>query len=556
MTSSLRLPQQETGDSERQKRQKKLEKQREAYAFKYSYRGAIATIVKLPSSEKFGIDYILRMLWNLLPLALSLPRILWAALKALFCQNPFKNYGDYVFFACSPMPDREFLWDFLNDDAYFGYQRVAGVNPLVIEGVESVERLPTPLRENPKILAQLPAALETLIAEQKLYVADYAMLQAMAATTGMLGTHRKYLAAPLALFLLQDNGWLRPLAIHLDRNAADSVFTPADGQDWVAARAYAQAADFTHHELWSHATHVHYVMEAFILASHRQLSTRHPLFALLDLHFDYTLAVNDNPLFEKTADGKTPAFGQMFGGSYDGMIDFMAQGMRAFSFQDAALPRDIERRRMGSPKLHYPYRDDGRLLWNALETFARQYLAQVYRHEDDLAGDTELQAWAAELATPTNAGGLGIGGFPSGFTALADLVAVVTQILFLATAHHSAVHFTQYQYAGLLPQMPGAVYAPPPSSNTRYWFLRDVLKLLPPFGIAFYQMFIFYMTDFRVNRIGEYDLSRFDADAKTIIKAHQNALKAISKTIGERNQTRPLPYKPMDPACIPNSVSI
>lgn len=45
---------------------------------------------------------------------------------------------------------------------------------------------------------------------------------------------------------------------------------------------------------------------------------------------------------------------------------------------------------------HYPYRDDGILLWRATEKFVKAYLLEFYPDNNTMRDDKELQAWTKE----------------------------------------------------------------------------------------------------------------------------------------------------------------
>lgn len=82
------------------------------------------------------------------------------------------------------------------------------------------------------------------------------------------------------------------------------------------------------------------------------------------------------------------------------------------------------------------------------------------------------------------------------------------------------------------------------------------MRLFPPFKKAFYQTWIFYLTNFKVDRLGDYPLNQFDAQAQAIIKQFQNKLTEVCEEVNRRNQKRIFPYNLMNPNNIPNSVSI
>lgn len=47
---------------------------------------------------------------------------------------------------------------------------------------------------------------------------------------------------------------------------------------------------------------------------------------------------------------------------------------------------------------HYPYRDDGNLIWDAIEEWCERYVKEVYSSDDEVAADEELQVPVQLLA--------------------------------------------------------------------------------------------------------------------------------------------------------------
>jgi arachidonate 15-lipoxygenase len=143
--------------------------------------------------------------------------------------------------------------------------------------------------------------------------------------------------------------------------------------------------------------------------------------------------------------------------------DFMARGVA----DTAVLP-------------HYPYRDDGMLVWDALHKFISAYLKHFYPSDAVVKSDNELQAWASELEAME--GGY-VGGFPKEIATVADYIELITIILFQLGPYHSAVNYTQYEYESLTSNMPTALYVDPEVMAKKDIITRkDIMDLLPPFG--------------------------------------------------------------------------
>ncbi|WP_338267911.1 lipoxygenase family protein [Corallococcus caeni] len=68
-----------------------------------------------------------------------------------------------------------------------------------------------------------------------------------------------------------------------------------------------------------------------------------------------------------------------------------------YDFTQGMLPRALEQRGVMDPDLDYPYREDARLVWGAIEQWVRAYVGVHDPDNAAVAGDAALQAWAAEL---------------------------------------------------------------------------------------------------------------------------------------------------------------
>ncbi|SDY02899.1 lipoxygenase family protein [Nitrosomonas sp. Nm58] len=552
-----KLPQNEENIRKIENRKNYLLDMQAKYQYAYEYANTIAVVRKLPCREIPGIGYWLRGGLNLLQLIPSLPSLLATYLRYLL-GKPMESYQDYVFYPFSPPnPD---LVDSFQQDLIFGLQRVIGVNPVVLRAVTHQHPLPEKLSE-----FQMRRIFEDQIDEidyaaaieqKRVYVLDYAALDILQLNPGHIdGGRKQYVTTPIVVLFLQSDGMLRPIAIQLyqDPGPDNPIYTSKDGNLWLAAKMFAQIADGNHHILYTHATRIHYVMEAIIMASRRQLYKSHPLYVLLNPHLQYTLNVNHQHTFLKDRKGRPGRFGELFAGDYDATIQCMANGMTSFNFRASAFPNDIANREVDNPDLFYPYRDDGILLWNAIQSFVKEYVDVYYKSEADVTEDYEIQAWANDISVQDRGR---IPGFPAKFESKQELTETLGHIIFLCTAFHSCIHFNQYKYPGFVPNMPYSAYAPPPMGKNTGIDAAELLKFQPAFRAAYSQTWTYFLTNFRVNRIGQYPLQQFDPEARDAITRFRNQLEKIEEQIDRRNNNRSVTYDRMNPRLIPNGVTV
>ncbi len=337
-----KLPQKEENTRKSENRKKYLQRMQAEYEYMYEYANTIAIAKKLPWREIPGLGYWIRGGMNLLLLIPSLPSLLMTFLRHLF-GRPLTSYRDYVFFPLSPQPNPE-LVDNFQHDLIFGLQRVIGVNPVVLRAVTQQQPLPEKLAEHEirRIFSEQIDEIDytAAIQQKRVYILDYAVLDVLQQNPGHIdGNRKQHITTPIVVLFQQPDGMLRPIAIQLYQEpAADNpIYTKKDGNLWLAAKTFAQIADGNHHILYTHATRIHYVMEAVIMASRRQLYKSHPVNVLLNPHLQHTLNVNHQHTFLKNRKGRPGRFGELFAGDYDATTQCMANGMTSFDFKASAF---------------------------------------------------------------------------------------------------------------------------------------------------------------------------------------------------------------------------
>jgi arachidonate 15-lipoxygenase len=440
-------------------------------------------------------------------------------------------------------------------DALFAWQRVAGANPVLLEGITQV---PPHFPVDARAFAASAIDGDTLAAaaaEGRLYLADWRLLEGIPAGVGE--GRSKYLSAPMALFVHRAGVGLAPVAIQCGQRpgAATPVLTPRDGVAWQMARVAAQVADCNLQEIYFHLGRAHFLVEAFAMATLRQLAAAHPLTALLSPHFEGTLAINDAARTKLCAPGGQ--LEELLAPTREASLALSLRALGDFRLEDALLPADLRGRRVdGGGLADYPYRDDGRLIWAAIGAFVAGYVGLYYPDATAVSADPELAAWAAELSSQE---GGRLGGFPARIETPAALIDALTFVIFTASAQHAAFNYTQYAFMGYAPNMPAAGYAPPPgglpgdADPDRAW-----ASVLPSPSLAEGQLEFFYQqSNVRNNRLGAYPRGHFDdPGVAPLLERFTGQLGEAERAIAARDAGRILSYPWLLPSNITASIHI
>lgn len=543
-------------DPDLEARLRALEAARERYLYDGAALPPFRLVHALPDGETYGlVEYTRR-----LSAVAGVPaNSLAVKLRGLF--DPFDELQDYDdLFGFLPRPA---IADHWRSDAAFAEQRLSGVETRVIR---RIDRIPDHLAVDADLFRAIThVPLDQARFEGKLLLADYALLDGLPA--GGERERSRFVYAPLALFCWVDDldaprdappsqrGRLLPVAIQLDqRPTRGNLYTPRDGLDWLLARTVVQAADNTLCMVAHHLARVHFGMEAFARATARQLGAPHPIGRLLRPHLRQMLVQDVVARRELVNPGGY--LERLYGPTLAGSLELAARSHRQWRLDAWSFPRDLELRGLdGDSVPHYPWRDDGRLVWDALVEFTDHYVHWAYGSEAELAADEEIHAWLGELADPR---GGDLRGLPDALTrpALAGLLA---NVIFTLGPYHSAMNYRQAEYATCVPNYPAAVYGPLPAERG----LADdatLLATLPPRDASLLQLeFVARLTSYRLDRLGHYeadDLLDDPPEVHDLVVRFQERLVSAEQQIEARNRLRVVPYRGMLPSEIANSASI
>ncbi|KAL8268206.1 hypothetical protein R6Q59_002004 [Mikania micrantha] len=278
--------------------------------------------------------------------------------------------------------------------------------------------------------------------------------------------------ATRTIFFLTTMGTLKPIAIELSLPPIDThipskqVLTPpVDATTnwlWKLGKAHVCSNDNGVHQLVHHWLRIHACMEPFIIATHRHLSSMHPIFKLLSLHMKHALAVNTTAR-ESLICVEGIIESSFSPGKYS--TEMISAAYRDWwRFDLEALPADLIRRGMADPdetKPHglrlliedYPYANDGLLIWSAIEELVHTYLNHYYPDEDNVISDTELQSWYSEAINVGHADIREATWWPK-LNSPDKLAEILTILIWTASAQHAALNFGQYHYGGYVPNRP------------------------------------------------------------------------------------------------------
>ncbi|GLI71453.1 hypothetical protein VaNZ11_016671 [Volvox africanus] len=431
---------------------------------------------------------------------------LWGVVKG---QTPSVN--NYFSFKVPRVIDgRPDAWHM---DEEFGRQMVGGYNPMVITALKQLPESFGSAIRGEHVNADLQGStLEELVSEAaaggkpRLYYVDYWALSTFwetAAANNEVQKGKVQHAGRVVMYLRKDKDGndtgLIPVAIELAHpdthkehpnlpHTAGLVYSRSklSGDQgtlavWRLAKMIFKSLDFSVHQLGSHWNRTHCVLEPFYISLRRQVSVMHPVYKLMAPHFRYTLQINRNARQQLINAGGiieriVPS------GKYAMLLASVLYGA-TWNFATEALPEDLKARGMvdpatGKPWLDYPYATDGLDIWSALTSYFDTYLRLYYKSDADVLEDPELQAWWNEAKTEGHPDLLKFGlrkdekqlwGFTGPIPSVDKLGHVLATIAWLASGHHAAVNFGQYDYTSFLLNACSLTRRPIPAPGDAGW---------------------------------------------------------------------------------------
>ncbi|XP_077215171.1 linoleate 13S-lipoxygenase 2-1, chloroplastic-like isoform X2 [Tasmannia lanceolata] len=406
--------------------------------------------------------------------------IFWQLL-AKFVKAIKDGQDNLLLFETPKMIERD-IFSWIRDEE-FARQTLAGINPMAIQ---LVTEFPLSSKLDPEIYGPPESAItkeiiereiksvmtvEEAIKQKKLFILDYHDLF-LPYVNKVRKLEDTTLYGSRTLFFLSHEDTLMPIVIELTRPSSPTqpqwkrVFTPGwDATNswlWKLAKAHVSAHCSGHHQLISHWLRTHCCTEPYVIATNRQLSVMHPIYRLLHPHLRYTMEIN--------------ALARGYLINANGIIEFSFSPSKysmeissdayhqLWRFDTEALPADLIKRGMAVEdptaaeglKLtieDYPYAKDGLLIWSALKQWITDYVTHYYPDPKGVSSDSELQSWWTEIQTKGHEDKKDEPWWPV-LKTTDDLIQILTTIIWVASGHHAAVNFGQYQFAGYFPNRP------------------------------------------------------------------------------------------------------
>ncbi|XXF80477.1 lipoxygenase family protein [Myxococcaceae bacterium GXIMD 01537] len=469
----------------------------------------------------------------------------------------------FDFFKRIEVPQLAHRW---KDDYEFARQAVQGINPLHITLIPALPQgFPLTDGELRGLLSPGTTLAQALDAK-RVFLLDFEILGDIPMyrkASGEGGEERRWAPASRCLLYLDDTRQLRPIAIQLGRDPeADPVFTPNDSEyDWLAAKIYLRCSEGNTHQMVGHALRTHFIAEPFVMATMRNLPDPHPVYKLLRRHFRYTLAINEGARKGLLAEGGVFDDFIATGGPDKGHLQLGKKGFQRWKLADNRPRQDFERRGVLDPAVlpHYPYRDDALPLWDAIEEYVGGVLRHFYASDADLANDTEMQHWWADLTER----GLPVAKLPCAeLKRVADLVDILSTLLFSVSVQHAAVNYLQYEHYAFVPNAPLCMRREPPRKKGTLG-PEDIAAMIPSKSQTLWQVAIgralssFGDDEEYLLNEGGWREDYFQEPALDVIRDRFHArLRAQLEAVKTRNAKGDVPYTVLQPDRIPCGITV
>jgi len=411
------------------------------------------------------------------------------------------------------------------------------------------------------------ATIESEIAAGKLFISDFSSYYAddknLVYTTLENGEPCQ-VAPAICLFYINASLGFVPIAIQLKPNEKEYLFTADGSLAWLLAKMYYRNASSSIFEWIVHYVMTHATIEAFQVGIFRTLSQAHPMYKLLRPHVRTVAAMG--ALARAALIPNTSLFAS--GVSIDA-TSMLKANFKTYNIQDLNIPEVFKKNGVHPEKIpKYYYGQYTLKIWKIVENHVTNFVNLYYKSDQDVIEDTEIQAFAHEMAH--EAFGYDDGNFrgmPEKIETRDTLIEICTIIIATSSAQHSAVNFAQYETYKFAPNSPAIMRLPCPK-NTDKVDLKRIIESLPSvkqiafvvgisFALSKYSRVEVYLDDEsrpKEDRHGE--VWFYEKEERELIDMYQEELKKFEKEIELINSKIIVEYTYMKPSQVPQSIAI
>ncbi|KAJ3410344.1 Hydroperoxide isomerase aloxe3 [Chytridiales sp. JEL 0842] len=428
-------------------------------------------------------------------------------------------------------------------DAYFGRTRVTW-SPLYLTKLTT--RIP--LNVTNSMVSEFLGGLTLTDALQagRLFIVDHSevMLELL-----KFQQEGKFGCAPTALFFLNNEGDMMPVAIQLNPNGL--VLTPNDQWDWMLAKMAFNAMDTTRIGTVDHFLNTHIALIPISTSFNRKLSPSHPVYAMLDGILLKNLGIINTGI----SNGLSPTYGAFvfnFLPSREGILQAISNRYRNWTFYEDEPSYSIRIRGVDSIPNH-PFNKYSTRLYQASQDLFTNLVSIYYPTDGSILADSELQAFASDVVN------LGkVSGFPSFIRTRSELARALGHLHYISTTLHNVMNGYALEFQGTLPASPFSIFKPLPTvkgtvneSNIVEW-LPDVERALSQVKLAYtfmrplepYENLLHMFVGFKVN----------SPKTRCALQNYRDVLREISREVrADAEKDKVVPgWKNLDPYEIPN----
>jgi len=374
-------------------------------------------------------------------------------------------------------------------DEEFGREILNGTSPAAVSRCRT---LPANFKVNNEHVANSlgpETTLEKELEKGTIYIVNHEILKDI--STGTYEENKIELPAAMCLFHVTDQKEFKPIAIQLGQNPNDPIWTPKDDYyAWMLAKMWFKNADIQVHQMNVHLAFTHLIMEPFAIAMFRCLPPVHPIHKLLRESLQFVIAINTVGRTSLISKGGAADAALSIGHGSDGMVELLQKSFENLDLECALnFSKSIEKRDV-SDIPNYHYRDDGLMIWSAIENYVEEIIDAFYGNDKDVKDDIELQEWVSEISTNGFSGLKGVNEkrYESELLTLDGknkLLKLCTMIMFTSSAQHAAVNFLQWDYFCFAPNGPTTMLGKIPKEEDRGNITKEyVIQSLPDAEIS------------------------------------------------------------------------